>query len=62
MIEVISTTTSQKKPHQRAFSNHKPNNSINRSSALKHTEDKSFKDDQPKTGRLTLTIFHRLYI
>jgi len=54
MIEVLSTTTSQKKPHQRAFSNHKTNNSMNRSFALKHTKDKSFKDDRPKTSRLTL--------
>jgi len=35
---------------------------MKRSFALKHTKDKSFKDDRPKTVRLTLTIFHRLYI
>jgi len=48
MIEVLSTKPHNKAPNERAFSNHKPNNSINRSSALKHTEDKSFEDDRPK--------------
>jgi hypothetical protein len=51
MIEVLSTITSQKKaPNERAFSNYKSKNSMNRSSALKHTEDKSFKDDRPKSA------------
>jgi len=35
---------------------------MKRSFALKHTKDKNFKDDRPKTGRLTLTSVHRLYI